>query len=422
MASKSDADDLGFNSKGHIDVLCMYTKDASCDFHVGKFKRRKVGDYDVLIDMKFCGVCHSDLHHAANHNHKFKETPYRCVPGHELAGVCKAVGPKVTKIQVGDHVGVGCMVDSCLDCAQCKQGEEQKCTKGNVGTYGATQKYGRAAICPDAPEQHTLGGYTSQMVCDERFVIRVPKSYPLKFAGPVMCAGITMYDPLRAHKVGKGSRVGVIGLGGLGQMGLKLAKALGCHVTAISRKASKRDFAKSCGADSFIVSSSDDDLASGKGSLDLILNTVPVYHNYDIFFPLLAPGGKQVIFGLHKGIAAGLILSNLSKHTRLTYSGIGGIRATQEVIDLCDRHKIYPEVEVRPVSDLNKIFAALEDNKTGKRFVLDIENTLSEAAEAACVDPPPALSDTESMSVVGGLCEACRLIWCCKAKIWCCFC
>eukprot|EP00940_MAST-03C_sp_MAST-3C-sp2_P000794 g794.t1 len=400
-----------------IDVLCMFAKDTKCDFHVGKFQRRPVGPYDVLIDMKFCGVCHSDLHHAANHNNKFKETPYPCVPGHELAGVCVAVGSKVTKVRVGSHVGVGCMVDSCLNCSMCKAGEEQKCKKGSTGTYGATNKHGRAETFP--PGGHTLGGYTSRMVCHEHFCINIRKDYPLQFAGPVMCAGITMYDPLKYYKAGKGSRVAIVGLGGLGQMGVRLAKALGCETWAISRSNKKRDFAKACGADGFLTHAT---LQEQRKYFDLILNTVPVYHDYDAFFSLLASGGKQVMLGLHNGLAAGFILGAISGKSRLVHSGIGGIRATQEVIDLCAKHKIYPDIDLRPVSDLNKIYGMLSDNQSGKRFVLDIANTLDESSEKNCVDPAPALHESESIYLPAAFCEACRLIWCCKAKICCCFC
>jgi len=180
-----------------IPSLMMSCSDSKCDFHVTPFQRRPLSEEDVLIKMKYCGVCHSDLHHAANHNHKFNETKYPCVPGHELAGIVIAVGKKVSKVKIGDAVGVGCMVDACLECDNCKKGEEQWCSKKNVGTYGASDRHGRAATSPVGG--HTLGGYSQYHVCHERFVIVVPKGFPLQYVGPIMCAGITMY-------VGEGSK------------------------------------------------------------------------------------------------------------------------------------------------------------------------------------------------------------------------
>lgn len=199
---------------------------------------------------------------------------FPCVPGHELSGVVEKVGSKVTKFKVGDHVGVGCMVDSCLKCKQCKGGQEQKCGK-QVGTYQAKDQNGRAECFPKG--SHTLGGYTTKMVVHEHFAINIPKDYPLECAGPVMCAGITMFDPLKVHGVGKGSNVGIVGMGGLGILGVRIAKAMGCKVTAISRSSAKRDLACShtLGADSYVVSSDPQDMNANRGSLDLILNTIP---------------------------------------------------------------------------------------------------------------------------------------------------
>jgi|ERR1712216_491447 len=190
------------------------------------------------------------------------------------AGVCMAVGPKVTKFQVGDHVGVGCMVDACLECKQCKQGNENMCKKGMVQTYGDKDKFGRAAVWPNEQGKgYTFGGYSSKMVVHEHFGIQIPKNYPLEAAGPVLCSGITMYEPLKTHGCKKGTRVGVIGLGGLGIMGIKIAKEMGAVVTAISRSEAKKDLAMKCGADNFIATSNAEAVADATGSLDLILDT-----------------------------------------------------------------------------------------------------------------------------------------------------
>lgn len=207
-----------------IDVLCMACDDASCDFKPRRLQRRPVGPNDILIDVHFCGVCHSDLHFAAGHTAKIFTAPqYPCVPGHEMAGVVAYVGEAVTRFRVGDHAGVGCMVDSCGECDKCLQGEEQAC-KSQVQTYGMLDKSGRAATVPTG--RQTMGGYTNRMVVHERFAICIPTSYPLEKAGPVLCAGITSYEPLKKHGATTGTRVGIVGLGGLGVMGIKLAKAL----------------------------------------------------------------------------------------------------------------------------------------------------------------------------------------------------
>ena len=400
--------------------------------------RRPVGDHDVLIKMKYCGVCHSDLHTAADHL-PFK-TNYPCVPGHELAGVCVAVGKSVTKVAVGQRVGVGCVVDSCLSCKNCKKGEEQMCSRkmGCTGTYNDKDKHGRAGT----PQKYTLGGYTNLFVIHEHFAILIPESFPLEYAGPVMCAGITLYDPLKKHGATAGTRVGIVGVGGLGQMGLRLAKVLGCEVTAISRTTAKRRLSAAClGLDAaaaaageaageagtatapwFLMSSSPKELAARAGSLDLILNTVPSYHNYDVYTKLLAPGGKQVLLGLHKGIGAAMIVSALTRgRSKVKASGIGGIRATQEVMDLCAEHDIKPEIKVVPVRELNEVYERLDaGNATGIRYVLDLENTLTsqpEVAEACRDTSPPALAKPKhAFSICGILGDACRLCCCCK---WC---
>ena len=363
-----------------------------------------------MIDIKYCGVCHSDLHHAANHN--MGQTPYPCVPGHELAGIVVAVGDKCTKIQTGMRVGVGCLVDSCLACRQCLQGEEQKCSK-NVGTYGKSVKEGDRAFTPGG---HTLGGYTKTFVVFEHFAVIIPDGYPLEAAGPVMCAGITMYDPL--VKLGAGGtrkRVGIVGLGGLGVMGIKIAKAMGCEVTAISRSAGKKEMARRVGADAFIHSTQPEQLV--QGTLDIILNTVPAFHAYDAFTRMLVSDGKHVMLGLHKGIVAGFILGAATGgRSRVMHSGIGGIKNTQGVIDLCAKHDIVPECKLMPCELLNDIYSQLDAaNDAGVRFVLDIAGSLDDSTAARCTLPPPTLAKPiGAMSIVGGVMEALRLCCCCR--------
>mmetsp|Transcript_77943 Transcript_77943/g.170744 ORF Transcript_77943/g.170744 Transcript_77943/m.170744 type:complete len:407 (+) Transcript_77943:99-1319(+) len=381
-------------SNAPVDVLCMACEDTSCDFKPVKMQRRPVGPEDVLIDMKYCGVCHSDLHVAANHMSGIgMATKYPCVPGHELAGVCIAVGEKVTKVKVGDHVGVGCMVDSCLECKECLAGNEQKCKK-MVQTYNQEDRSGRAATYPQGG--HTLGGYTSKFVVHEKFSIVIPKSYPLECAGPVLCSGVTMYEPMKVHGVTKDSHVGIVGLGGLGGMGIKLAKALGCKVSAITRSFAKEKMAKDLGADNVVASTDDKSMLANKKSMDLIINTIPSGHNWGAYQGLLKKGGKQVLLGIHSGFAAAMVAAQIRKFsftdTTVVSSAIGGIKTTEEVLALCAKNNIYPEVDVVPITKLNEVYTMLDAaNDSGKRYVLDIEKTLTDEALASYSAVPPTL-------------------------------
>ena len=406
-----------------IDTLCMACSDTSCDFKPVKLQRRAVGDMDLLLDMKYSGVCHSDLHSAAGHLDGLtgaKNFPH--VPGHELAGVVVQVGSKVTKFAVGDHVGVGCIVDSCLNCDECKKGEEQKCKNKSTSTYQGKDLHGRAAVWPPeftnasgkTVKGYTLGGYTTKMVITEQFAIKIPKSYPLECAGPVMCAGVTLYDPLKVYGCKAGSKVGIVGLGGLGQMGVRIAKAMGATVTVISRASSKEAFAKKCGADLFVVSADAEQMAKQVGTLDMVLNTIPSYHDYLVYQPLLTSNGIQILLGLHAGFVGAMLTDNIvGGKSRLKMSGIGGIRATQEVIDLCDKNKIYPEISIEPVTALNNIYTALDKaNDTGVRYVLDI-STLKEGVK--CDAEPPQLGPNQSHFTLGAVIkELCYLLCCCK--------
>jgi len=407
-----------------VDVQCLATRDEKCQFELLKFSRRAVGAHDVLIDMKFCGVCHTDLHAAQGHLVALSGRCYPCVPGHELAGVVAAVGADVTRVRVGDHVGVGCMVDSCLSCAACLRGEEQMCSKQTATYNGKDNGSGRAATGRAAgTPAHTLGGYTDKHVCHERFIVKIPTDYPLEFAGPVMCAGVTLFDPLRRYGAIKGGmRVGVVGIGGLGQMGIKLAKAMNCHVVAITRSPAKAAFAKACGADEVVVSTSAEDMARGKRAraLDLVLNTIPSEHDYAPYSALLTPAGKQVMLGLNTGLIAGMAVNSIvCGRSRVVGSGIGGIEATQAVIDMCAKHNIRPDIKVVPVEEINRVYEQLDRaNESGVRFVLDIAGSLNEGAAERCkaaaapVFGPPSPPLSISM-IVGGICSLlCSCRWC----------
>jgi len=380
-----------------VETICMACADAACDFQPMRFRRRALSSNDVLIEMQFCGVCHSDLHIANDHLKAVKPTSYPCVPGHELSGVVAAVGSAVTKFRVGDHAGVGCFVDSCLECDACLKGEDHTCKK-QVGTYNGKDQNGRAV----QEGGYTLGGYTSKMVVHERFAIQIPKTYPLEYAGPVMCAGVTMFEPMRRYGIERGMHVGVVGIGGLGAMGVKLAKAMGCTVTAISRSKSKMAFAKKVGADFHIASGDKAEMAAARGKMDMILDTVPTAHNYALYSPLVKPTGKLVMLGITPNFVAAIVAkAAFGDKSKLVPSAIGSIARTQEVIDFCAEHNITPDIEIFPAEQLNEVYTKLDaSNETGLRYVMDIANTLNEETEAKCTLPPPTLAAPEKPMTV----------------------
>jgi len=400
----------------------------SCDFKPIKFQRRPLGDNDVLIDMKFCGVCHSDVVWASGDAAAIMGFPqFPAVPGHELAGICAAVGQNVTKVKVGDQVGVGCMVDSCRNCSKCRSGDENWCKRKFTSTYGGQNRHGHAATSPKVRGDQTKGGYCTKMVVDEHFAILIPSSYPLEKAGPVMCAGITMYEPLIDHGAKAGTRVGFVGLGGLGLIGIQIAKALGCHVVGISRSEAKRQMAQAAGADDYIATSSAEQLSASVDSLDLVINTIPTNHDYTVYSSLLKNRGRQVLIGVHASFGASYVVDQaMCGRCTVTYSGIGGIAHTQDIINLVDRHKIYPETKVVPVTELNRIFELQSSgNDAGLRYVLDIAGSLTEDAltSATCGAPPKldigstALSQCSIVKeIVKLMCHQCRRSCCCRRR------
>ena len=247
----------------------------------------------------------------------------------------------------------------------------------------------------------------------QKFAVKIPQGYPLECAGPIMCSGVTLYSPLKRFNAGPGTKVAVVGIGGLGQMGIRLAKAMGCVVTAISRSNRKEEFARSCGADHFLASSDSKQMLSAKGTLDLVLNTIPGTHDYDAYTKLLRPGGKHCFLGIHKDFGAALILDGICCDTTMKVSGIGNMQETQEVIDLCHEKKIQPEVKVMDVSKTNWIYEQLSDNDTGVRYVLDLQ-TLNAETNAKCTDPAPKLGHADPVSLCAFLCACCSMCWSCK--------
>ncbi len=284
------------------------------------FERRALRDEDVSIEILYCGVCHSDLHTAEN---DWGWTQYPVVPGHEIVGRVLEVGSGVTKYKVGDHVAVGCMVDSCLSCDQCHQGEEQFCREGMVGTYSGQDRISG---------ELTQGGYSKHIVVREEFVLRVPKGLDLAKCAPILCAGITTYSPLRTWNVGPGSRVAVIGLGGLGHMAIKIAAAMGAHVTAISRSDKKKQQVLSYGAKELLVSSDEAAMQAHANQFDLIINTIPVKHDFTPYMPLLDIDGTQVLVGQVGELAESNSVPMLLGRRRVAGSLIGGIAQTQEIL------------------------------------------------------------------------------------------
>eukprot|EP00095_Tigriopus_kingsejongensis_P011147 maker-scaffold534_size144770-snap-gene-0.36 protein:Tk11147 transcript:maker-scaffold534_size144770-snap-gene-0.36-mRNA-1 annotation:"zinc-binding dehydrogenase" len=324
-------------------------------FEQVNIKRGETGPDDVEFDIKFCGICHSDVH-LAQDEFGVVNSLYPMVPGHELAGIVSKVGANVKSFKVGDKVGVGCIVEACLKCKQCKGDDEPYCVEGFTHTYTAEHKHGQIKT----EFGFTQGGYSGRISVHEHFAIRIPESYPLEMAGPIFCAGITMYSPLKHWRAIQGGlRVGIIGIGGLGQMGVRLAKAMGNEVTAISTSPSKEGKAKQIGADHFVVSTNPNSMAKAAGSLDLILDTVSADHQAGPYMSLLDKNGTLVLLGLTNEVhqVPGAML--LFERKSLTGSSIGGIKDTQEVIDFCAAKNIKPAIQIVTGKDLDQVYSNL---------------------------------------------------------------
>ena len=325
-------------------------------------ERRPPGARDVQIDIAYCGVCHSDLHTVRS---EWGGTRYPCVPGHEIVGHVTALGSDVTRFKVGDIVGVGCMVDSCQRCAACADGLEQYCENGFVGTYNGPTR--------DAPG-HTLGGYSQRIVVDDRFVLRIrhPKAQ-LAAVAPLLCAGITTYSPLRHWNVGPGKKVGVVGIGGLGHMGVKIAHAMGAHVVAFTTSEGKRQDALQLGADEVVVSRDAQQMRAQRGSFDLILDTVAASHVLDAYSELLKRDGTLVLVGVPEHPHPTPNVANLIfKRRAIAGSLIGGIAETQEMLDFCAEKGIVSDIEMIPAQKIDEAYERMLKSDVKYRFVIDI--------------------------------------------------
>src|SRR5919107_5942164 len=301
------------------------------------FDRRDVGARDVLIDIQFCGVCHSDIHQVRD---EWGGSIYPMVPGHEIVGRVVRAGAEVSKFKEGDAGGVGCFVDSCRTCRNCRDGEEQYCENHLVSTYNGTEKDEKTP---------TYGGYSTRIVVDEDYALRVPEGLPLPNVAPLLCAGITTYSPLRRFEVGEGTRVGVVGLGGLGHMGVKLAASMGARVTVFSTSPGKEQDARGLGAHDFVVTRDPERLAALAGQYDFILDTVSAQHDPNLYLNLLRREGVLVLVGAPDKPFEGPAFSLITNGRSLAGSMIGGIRETQEMLDYCAEHRISSDIELIPV-------------------------------------------------------------------------
>lgn len=354
--NKSNNMSKNINSKGYAG------KDEQGKLVSWNFERRPVGDNDVLIDIKFSGICHSDIHTIKGH---WGKQQYPQVPGHEIAGIVSALGKNVTKFKVGDKAGVGCMVSSCMQCERCKNGEEQHCeTTGMVGTYGAPEK--------SSPTGITQGGYATNIVVTEHFAIKIPDNIELQYAAPLLCAGITTYSPLMKAKFKKGDSIGVVGIGGLGHIAIKLAVSKGAEVYAFTTSPSKVNDIKGFGAKEVIVVKSVEDLKPWKGKLDFMISTVPYAYEMSGYIDCVKPYGYFTQVGLP--INGKLMINNTNMaFNQVNFNGslIGGIPETQDLMNYCAENKIYPQIQIIKAEEINEAWKKVVNKEARYRFVID---------------------------------------------------
>jgi uncharacterized zinc-type alcohol dehydrogenase-like protein len=326
-----------------------------------KFDRRTPGAHDVQIEILYCGVCHSDIHQVRD---EWGGSIFPMVPGHEIVGRVTAVGDHVKDFKVGGLAGVGCLVDSCRECEPCLDGEEQCCEKGMVGTYNSKDKEGNP----------TYGGYSTQIVVDEKYTLHVSEKLDTKAVAPLLCAGITTYSPLRHWKVGKGTKVAVVGLGGLGHMAVKFAASFGAEVTVLSTSPEKEADAKKLGAHHFVVTKDPAQMKAARNSFDFILNTISAQHDYNQYLSLLKRNGTMTVVGAPPQPSLVSAFSLIGGRKSLAGSPIGGIKETQEMLDYCAEHNIVCDVEMIDIEKINEAYERMLKNDVRYRFVIDIES------------------------------------------------
>src|SRR5690348_2425593 len=341
-------------------VKAFGTEAATAPLNQLNIQRRKPTPHDVEIEILYCGVCHSDLHTARNEWHG---TIYPCVPGHEIVGRIVSAGNHVTKFKVGDHAAVGCMVDSCRECQYCKEGLEQYCEEGNTGTY-------------NSPDKHlgtrTYGGYSESIVVEEAFVLRVPENLDLAAVAPLLCAGITTYSPLKHWNVGPGKKVGIVGIGGLGHMGVKIAKAMGAEVIVFTTSSSKVEDAKRLGADDVVLSKDENQMARYAGKLHFVLDAVSAQHDINAYLNLLRVDGSLTLVGAPEHPLPVAPFSLIPMRRSFAGSMIGGIPETQEMLDFCSKHNIVSDIEMINIQQINEAYDRLLKGDVKYRFVIDM--------------------------------------------------
>lgn len=347
-------------------VKAFGTEAAEAPLNQMDINRREPTPHDVQIEILFCGVCHSDLHTAKS---EWGPSMYPCVPGHEIVGRIVNVGGHVSKFKVGDIVGVGCMVDSCGECQYCKEDLEQYCEPGMTGTYNAPDKH-----MPGSP---TFGGYSESIVVNENFVLRIPENMDLASAAPLLCAGITTYSPLRHWNVGLGKTVGVVGIGGLGHMGIKIAKAMGAHVIAFTTSESKFAEAKRLGADEVVLSKDAEQMKAYSGKLHFILDAVSAQHDINAYLNLLRVDGSLALVGAPEHPLPVAAFSLIAGRKSFAGSMIGGIAETQEMLDFCGEHNITADIEMIDIQEINEAYERLLKGDVKYRFVIDMASLKS---------------------------------------------
>jgi uncharacterized zinc-type alcohol dehydrogenase-like protein len=345
-----------------IPVHGYASKQAKGQLTLYEFERREPRDHDVVIDIQYCGICHSDIHQVSD---EWGGSTFPMVPGHEIAGVVSQVGTNVSHYKVGERVGVGCFVDSCRKCSPCRDGLEQYCIEGCTLTYNGFERDGKTP---------TQGGYSNKIVVNDDYVLKIPNGLPLPRAAPLMCAGVTLYSPLMHWNAGPGKKVGIIGLGGLGHMGVKIAHALGAEVTVLSHSLHKQEDGRRMGADHFLATSDAMTFEKLKGSFDMIINTVSVELDMNSYLNLLRLDGTMVIVGLPEKELSFGASSLTNARRRLAGSVIGGIQETQEMLEFCDKHKLYCDIELTPIQRVNEAYQRVVNSDVKYRFVIDMKS------------------------------------------------
>lgn len=340
-------------------------QDASSPIAPFSIDRREPGPHDVEIEILYCGVCHSDIHQARN---EWGNSIFPMVPGHEIVGKVTRVGDHVKKFAIGDLAGVGCLVDSCRECRNCKEGLEQFCENGSVGTYNAYERDGKTP---------TYGGYSTKIVVDESFSLKVPKNLDLAAVAPLLCAGITTYSPLRYWKVGKGHKLGVLGLGGLGHMAVKLGAAMGAEVTMLSTSAAKEADARRLGATNFVLTSDESAMSKHRNYFDFIIDTVSAPHDYNLYLGLLRTNGTMICVGAPPTPAQVSAFNLILNRRSIGGSLIGGLPETQEMLDFCGEHNIVSDIELIPIQQINEAYDRILKGDVRYRFVIDIASLKS---------------------------------------------